>query len=333
MRSVSSTRPKDRALKALDAQRPLASARPVSSSAATAASKKCRSAAFIPSPIPGAVHGWATLLESHGTKTLSDVLQAAIRHAEEGFPVAELTAEQWKESEARLKADEGAAVNYLIDGRTPKAGEIFKNPRMAATLKRIADRTAPTFSTKARSPRRSCAVRKKWADFSRSRTLPIIARIGSSRSPPNYRGYDIYEMPPATQGFVALEMLKILEGFDLKSAGAQSADALHLMIEAKKLAFLDRDLHLADRDFMKVSGSDLLSSERMESSGANRARNAAQRVSASRDRDGYGIRRRCRQRRQSGFVYSEQLHGFRFRRRRAGDRNYSTEPRSSFFAR
>ncbi|HSQ13819.1 MAG TPA: gamma-glutamyltransferase, partial [Candidatus Deferrimicrobium sp.] len=72
--------------------------------------------------VPGAVHGWATLLKSHGTKSLSDVLQAAIRHAEEGFPVAELTAEQWKESAARLKADEGGSINYVINGRAPRAG-------------------------------------------------------------------------------------------------------------------------------------------------------------------------------------------------------------------
>ena len=106
----------------------------------------CRKSAFKEMPqrgihsvtVPGAVHGWATLLNSYGKKKLGDVLQAAIRHAEEGFPVAELTAEQWKESEARLKADEGAAINYLIDGRTPKAGEVFRNPRMAATLKQIA---------------------------------------------------------------------------------------------------------------------------------------------------------------------------------------------------
>jgi gamma-glutamyltranspeptidase/glutathione hydrolase len=75
--------------------------------------------------VPGAVHGWATLLNSHGTKQLSEVLQAAIRHADEGFPVAELTAEQWKESDVALKADEGGAINYLIDGHAPKAGESF----------------------------------------------------------------------------------------------------------------------------------------------------------------------------------------------------------------
>ncbi len=110
--------------------------------------------------VPGAVHGWATLLNSYGTKKLGDVLQAAIRHAEEGFPVAELTAEQWKESEARLKADEGAAINYLIDGRTPKAGEIFRNPRMAATLKQIAAEGADYFY-QGEIAKKACALLRK----------------------------------------------------------------------------------------------------------------------------------------------------------------------------
>jgi len=191
------------------------------------------------------------------------VLQAAIRHAEEGFPVAELTAEQWKESEARLKADEGAAINYLIDGRTPKAGEVFRNPRMAATLKQIAAEGADYFY-KGEIAKKivRCSEKlgglfavKDFADHCSDWVEPITA---------NYRGFDIYEMPPTTQGFVALEMLKILEGFDLKNAGPQSADALHLMIEAKKLAFADRDRHLADRDFMKVAVGDLYAPQRVE---------------------------------------------------------------------
>jgi gamma-glutamyltranspeptidase / glutathione hydrolase len=206
--------------------------------------------------VPGAVHGWATLLESYGTKRLSDVLQPAIRYGEEGFPVAELTAAQWQESEARLKADEGAAINYLIDGHTPKSGEIFRNPRMAATLKQIAAEGADYFY-KGEIAKRivRCSEKlgglfavKDFVDHRSDWVEPISA---------HYRGFDIYEMPPTTQGFVALEMLKILEGFDLKNAGPQSADALHLMIEAKKLAFADRDQYLADRDFMRVPVRDL----------------------------------------------------------------------------
>ena len=172
--------------------------------------------------IPGAVHGWTTLLKSHGTKTLRDILQSAIRHAEEGFPVAELTAEQWKESEARLKADEGAAMNYLIDGRTPKAGEIFKNPADGEDVEADCGGWRGRFLRRRNRREDRALFRKSSAGFSRSKILPIIARIGSNRLRANYRGFDIYEMPPTTQGFVALEMLKILEGFDLKSAGRKA---------------------------------------------------------------------------------------------------------------
>lgn len=251
---------KERKIKALDAS---------GRSPAAASLAFCRKSGFKEMPqrgihsvtVPGAVHGWTTLLNSYGTKKLGDVLRAAIRHAEEGFPVAELTAEQWKESEARLKADEGAALNYLIDGRTPKAGEIFRNPRMAATLKAIAAEGADYFYKGAIAKRIvRCSERlgglfavKDFADHCSDWVEPITA---------NYRGYDVYEMPPTTQGFVALEMLKILEGFDLMGAGAQSADALHLMIEAKKLAFADRDRHLADRDFIKVNPSELFAEAR-----------------------------------------------------------------------
>jgi gamma-glutamyltranspeptidase / glutathione hydrolase len=213
--------------------------------------------------VPGAVHGWATLLESYGMRSLADALQAAIRYAEEGFPVAELTAEQWKESETRLQADEGASINYLINGRTPKAGEIFKNPRMAKTLRRIADEGADVFYkgefaekiVRCSEKLGGLFALRDFADHHSDWVEPITA---------NYRGFDIYEIPAATQGFVALEMLKILEGFDLKSMGPQSAETLHLMIEAKKLAFADRDRHLADRDFMKMKVSDLFSTERVE---------------------------------------------------------------------
>jgi gamma-glutamyltranspeptidase/glutathione hydrolase len=213
--------------------------------------------------IPGAVHGWATLLESHGTRTLREILPAAIRYAEEGFPVAELTAEQWKESEARLKSDEGAASNYLINGRTPKAGEIFRNPRMAQTLRRIAEDGAKCFYQGEIADRIvRCSKKlgglfalKDFADHHSDWVEPITA---------NYRGYDIVEMPPTTQGFVALEMLKIIEGFELTAMGCASAAALHVMIEAKKLAFTDRDRHLADRDDMTLNARDLFAPQRVE---------------------------------------------------------------------
>jgi gamma-glutamyltranspeptidase/glutathione hydrolase len=90
--------------------------------------------------VPGAVHGWATLLNAYGATTLKDVLRSAIHYAEKGFPVAELTAESWRDSESKLNEDEGARQNYLVNGRAPRAGEVFKNPRMAATLRRKRER-------------------------------------------------------------------------------------------------------------------------------------------------------------------------------------------------
>jgi gamma-glutamyltranspeptidase/glutathione hydrolase len=253
---------RDRAIRALDAS---------GRSPYAASLDFCRKSGFKDMPqrgihsvtIPGAVHGWATLLNSHGTKKLSEVLQAAIRHAEEGFPVAELTAEQWQESQARLKADEGGAINYLMGGRAPKAGEIFRNPRMAATLKQVAAEGANYFYQGEIAAKLVRCSEKLGGLF----TLKDFASHQSDWVEPiavNYRGYDIFELPPATQGFVALEMLKILEGFDLKAMGANSTDALHLMIEAKKLAFADRDRYLADRDFMKVSVNDLFALKRVE---------------------------------------------------------------------
>jgi gamma-glutamyltranspeptidase/glutathione hydrolase len=253
---------KDRAIKALDAS---------GRSPYGASLEFCRQSDFEEMPqrgihsvtVPGAVHGWSTLLNAYGAMKLRDVLQSAIQYSEEGFPVAELAAESWHESENRLKTDEGAAANYLVNGRAPKAGEIFKNPRMGRTLRQIGDEGADFFYKGDIAKKIVSCSEKKGGHF----TLKDFADHRADWVEPitaNYRGYDIYELPPTTQGFVALEMLKILEGFDFKAMGPGSADALHLMIEAKKLAFADRDRHLADRDFMKVSVNDLFSPARVK---------------------------------------------------------------------
>ena len=133
----------------------------------------------------------------------------------------------------------------------------------AKTLRRIADEGLDVFYkgdiaqkiVRCSEKKGGLFTLKDFADHRSDWVEPVTA---------NYRGYDIYELPPATHGFVTLEMLKIVEGFDVKAMEAQSADALHLMIEAKKLAFADRDRNLADRDFMKVSVDDLFSAKRVE---------------------------------------------------------------------
>ena len=253
---------KDKAIKALDAS---------GRSPYAASLEFCRKSGFKSMPqrgihsvtVPGAVHGWSTLLDEYGKMKLRDVLRPAIQYAEEGFPVAELTAQSWHEWESSLKSDEGARANYLVNGRTPGVGEVFKNPRMAQTLRRIASEGADLFYkgdiaekvVRCSEKKGGLFALKDFADHRSDWVEPITA---------NYRSYDIYELPPTTQGFVALEMLKILEGFDLKTMSPNSADALHLMIETKKLAFTDRDRHLADRDFMKVSVNDLFSPTRVK---------------------------------------------------------------------
>jgi gamma-glutamyltranspeptidase / glutathione hydrolase len=253
---------KDKSIKGLDAS---------GRSPHAASLEFCRKSGFKEMPqrgihsvtVPGAVHGWSTLLSAYGTMKLRDVLRSALQYAEEGFPVAELTAESWQESEDRLKADEGARANYLANGRAPKVGEVFKNPRMGRTLRRIADEGADVFYkgdiadkiVRCSEKNGGWFTSKDFADHRSDWVEPITA---------NYRGYEVCELPPTTQGFVALEMLKILEGFDLKSMGPNSANALHCMIEAKKLAFADRDRHLADREFMRVSVKDLYSHRRVE---------------------------------------------------------------------
>jgi gamma-glutamyltranspeptidase/glutathione hydrolase len=253
---------KDKAIKALDAS---------GRSPYGASLEFCRKSGFKEMPqrgihsvtVPGGVHGWATLLDAYGTMKLADVLQSAIQYCEEGFSVPELTAESWQESENRLKADEGGAANYLVNGRAPKAGEIFKNPRMGKTLRRIADEGADVFYKGDIAKKIVSCSENKGGHF----TLKDFADHRSDWVEPitaNYRGYDVYELPPATQGFATLEMLKVLEDFDLKTMDPNNADALHLMIEAKKLAFADRDRHLADRDHMKVSVKDLFPPARVK---------------------------------------------------------------------
>src|SRR5215510_3401864 len=148
--------------------------------------------------VPGAVHGWSALLGAYGTMPLDEVLRAAIQYCEEGFPVAELTAEAWHESEDSLKNDEGAAINYLVNGRAPRVGEIFKNPRMAKTLRQIAAEGSDGFYkgdiaekiVRCSEKKGGLFSVKDFADHRSDWVEPISA---------NYRGYDIYELPPATQ--------------------------------------------------------------------------------------------------------------------------------------
>ncbi|RPJ72687.1 MAG: gamma-glutamyltransferase, partial [Acidobacteria bacterium] len=195
--------------------------------------------------VPGVVDGWAALLERQGTITLARALAPAIAYARDGFPVSEIIAVQWRGEEKRLAADPAAAATFLIKGHAPVPGQVFTNRRLAATLEQIAAGGADAFY---RGPIAAAIVKDLRAreglldetDFAGHRSewvQPVSTR---------YRGYDVFELPFNTQGFVALEMLNILEDFDLEKLGHNSAEYLHLLVEANRVAFADRAAYLAD---------------------------------------------------------------------------------------
>jgi gamma-glutamyltranspeptidase/glutathione hydrolase len=195
--------------------------------------------------VPGVVDGWSTLLTTFGTIPLSRALTPAIGYAKNGYAVSEIISNDWQASERKLAADPAAASTFLPGGHAPKPGEIFTNPRLAASLETIAAGGRDAFykgpiaaAIAADMKRRDgFLTTRDFADHKSDWVDPITT---------NYRGYDVYEMPPNSQGFVALEIMNLLEGFDLKALGHNSDAYLHLLVEAKRIAFADRAAYLAD---------------------------------------------------------------------------------------
>src|SRR5690349_6411461 len=210
--------------------------------------------------VPGAFDGWVTLLDKYGTMRLADVLEPAIDCAENGFPVMEKTAEDWNAEAAKLKKNPAGASNYLIDGRAPNAGEIFRQPNLARTLRTLARGGRDAFY-KGEIARAIVDYCEKNGGFI---SLADLAAQKSEWVEPistNYRGYTVYEIPPNGQGLTALLTLNILEGFDLAALSAQPDRYYHTLIEATKLAFADRNRYIADPAFSKVPVAELLSKE------------------------------------------------------------------------
>ena len=210
--------------------------------------------------VPGAVDGWTTLRDKYGTMKLADLLAPAIGYAENGFPVMEKAAEDWNAEVQKLKRTPAAASNYLIDGRAPQPGELFRQPNLARTLRTIADGGRDAFY---KGP-----IAKAIVDYMKDNggfiTMEDLAATKADWVEPistNYRGYQVYELPPNGQGITALIALNILEGFDLGAMRSQPAQYYHTMIEAMKLAFADRNRYIADPTFSKVPVSELLSKD------------------------------------------------------------------------
>jgi gamma-glutamyltranspeptidase/glutathione hydrolase len=197
--------------------------------------------------VPGAVDGWSELLARHGTLTLAHALAPAIGYAGDGFPVCEIAATQWQSLAPVLAHEPETAAVFLPGGRAPRAGEIFRNPTLARSLEQIAAGGRDAFyrGPIARAISRHLAERNGLVgddDFAAARAA-WVEPIHST-----FRGCDVFELPPNTQGFVVLEMLNLLEGYDLRALGHNTGDCLHLLVEAKRVAFADRDRWLADPD-------------------------------------------------------------------------------------
>jgi gamma-glutamyltranspeptidase/glutathione hydrolase len=216
----------------------------------------------LPCTVPGAVDGWCALHERFGRLPLKDALAPAIRYAEDGFPLSPIIAEAWAISAKRFgTADYPGFVEQFTDaGRPPRAGELWRNPTLARTYRRIADHGRDGFY-RGEVPRIVEAFMKARggvlaaADFE-AHTGEWVEPVSA-----NYRGYDVWELPPNGQGIAALQILEILEGFDLKSMGFGSADHVHAFVEAKKLAFEDRARAYADPKFFQSPVKTLISPE------------------------------------------------------------------------
>ena len=213
-----------------------------------------------PVTVPGAVDGWQKLLERFGKKKLNEVLAPAIQVAEDGYPVTEWIAQHFAADVDLLHENEVAARTFLISDRAPRVGEILRNPDLAWSLRQIAQGGRDAFY-KGEITKRILALSarhggvlaaKDFADFSSEWVEPIST---------TYRGWTVYEMPPNVQGIGALEMLNIMEQFDLHQYGLNSTRALHIQIEAKKLAYADVLRYVGDPKSVNVPVSGLLSKE------------------------------------------------------------------------
>jgi gamma-glutamyltranspeptidase/glutathione hydrolase len=214
----------------------------------------------LPVSVPGAVDGWFELHGRFGKLPMADILQPTIDYARNGHPVHETIAHYWARSVVRLGEYPGFTEQMTIDGRAPEKGELWKNPNLANTLESLAKEGRDAFY--------KGDIARTIGDYMQANggflSYEDMAAHSSDWVEPqstNYRGFDVWELPPNGQGIAALQILNILEQHDVASMGFGSADHVHLFLEAKKLAFEDRARFYADRTFMDVSVERLVSKE------------------------------------------------------------------------
>lgn len=212
----------------------------------------------LPVSVPGTVDGWFELHGRFGRAPMRDVLAPAIRYAREGFPLTEVIAYYWARNVERIGEYPGFAEVFMPGGRAPAKGEIFRNPALADTYERLAEDGRDAFY--------KGKIAHVIADYMQANggflAYEDLAAHRSEWIDPvavNYRGYDVWQLPPNGQGIAGLQMLNILEAWDIGAMGFGSADYLHLFVEAKKLAFEDRARFYADPEFAEVPTEALIS--------------------------------------------------------------------------
>lgn len=210
--------------------------------------------------VPGCVDGWFELNKKFGKLPMTDILKPAITYATEGFPVTEVIAYYWNSNSRVLEKYNGFKEIFMPNGKAPAKGEVFKNPYLAATLEKIAEGGRDAFY--------KGEIAQKIVDYVRAEGGFLSMRDFQDHHSDwiepvstNYRGYDVWELPPNGQGIAVLQILNVLENYDIKAMGFGSTDYIHTFVEAKKLAFEDRAKFYADPEFNKLPIKGLISKE------------------------------------------------------------------------
>ncbi len=220
--------------------------------------KKIPALGPLPVTVPGCVDGWFELHDRFGKLPMADVLAPAIRHAREGFELTPVIAGHWRASVRSLKDYPNFAQTFMPGGRAPRAGETFRNPALADTLEALAAGGRDAFY-KGDIARVIAEYMKANGGYLTEEDLAAHRSTWVEPVSTTYRGHTVWELPPNGQGIAALQMLNILEAYDIKSMGFGSAEYTHLLIEAKKLAFEDRAKFYADPEFNRIPVAQLIS--------------------------------------------------------------------------
>lgn len=225
--------------------------------------KKIPSHGPLPVSVPGCVDGWFELHNKFGSLPMKKILEPAINYARNGFPLTELIAYYWQGSSRSLKRYPNFEEIFMPGGKAPAKGEVFKNPYLANTLEQISKGGRDAFY-KGEIAKTIDKFMKEQGGFLSYEDLASHTSEWVEPISVNYRGYDVWELPPNGQGTAALQMLNILEGYDIKSMGFGSTEYIHYFTEAKKLAFEDRSKYYADPAFNDIPLDQLLSKDYAE---------------------------------------------------------------------